>query len=43
MSFALVYKGCGEFSEGVHPSRVHNVRSTIVYKGCGESLKGIDP
>ena len=39
----LVYKGCGESSEGLHPSRIHGMRSTPVYKGRGQSLEGVDP
>ena len=42
MGFALVHGGCGESFEGVDPSRIHPMRSTLVQMGCGESLKGLD-
>ena len=36
-------KGCGEFLNGVDPSRIHRTASTPMCKGCHESLKGVDP
>ena len=33
----------GESLEGVDPSKIHRMGSTLVYKGCVESLKGVDP
>ena len=43
MRSELVYKGCREFLETVHSSRVHGLRSRLVYKGCGECLEHVDP
>ena len=38
-----MYKRCGEYLRGLHPSTMHRRCSNMKYDCCGESLRDVDP
>ena len=41
MGFALIYVGCGESLNGIDPSRIHCMSSTVFYSGWAELLTDV--
>ena len=39
----VVYKSCGDCTEGVHPWRIHRIGPPLYHKGSAESFKGWQP